>query len=145
MQYPIHKPDITWNSLFDPDAFIRHTLADFDSSNRSEAPRVNILENEKSFVLTAEVPGFKESDIDIAVHNGVLTLKGERPSEKKEEKTEVYCLKEFGLGQFERTFRLGEHIDTENIAAKLELGLLTITFPKKEEAQPKRIAIKIEA
>jgi HSP20 family protein len=107
------------------------------------APAVDIVEREKDFLVTAELPGMAESDLDLKVVNDMLTIKGEK-KEEKEEKRKDYHLSERRYGAFERTFRLPDGVDGDKIEANFTKGVLIITLPKKPEAiQPERkIAVK---
>lgn len=113
-----------------------------DRHGFSEDLKVNIVENEENFTLTAEVPGLTEKDIDLETKDGYMTLKGHvEQSQEKEE--EHYRMREFSRRSFERSFRIGEGIDPDNISAKLENGVLKVVLPKKEEAKPKTVKVEI--
>ena len=96
-------------------------------------PAVDIVEKDKAFEITADVPGFDEKNIEVKVVNGSLSIKGERKSEK-EEKKEGYHLSEREFGSFERSFPMPEGVDASKIAASVKKGVLTISLPKTEEA-----------
>ncbi len=118
----------------------------FRSDAPVAGPRINIVENADAFTVEAEVPGWSESDIDLALHEGVLTLSGKQEGlkeEKNEDNGAAYQVREFAKRSFERSFRLGEQIDTDNVSAKLTDGVLTVTLKKKEEVKPKRVEIKV--
>ncbi|MFH2010202.1 MAG: Hsp20/alpha crystallin family protein [bacterium] len=130
-----------------------HELArfdrDFDSLFRNPVrngdvgtfrPSVDIEETEESFVLTADLPGVDEKEIEITVHEGVLLLSGKRELER-EEKTDKGIYRERSHGAFLRKFRLGPNVDPEGIAAAYKHGVLTVTLPKKAEAKPKQIPV----
>ena len=103
-------------------------------------PSVDIKEDDKQFTMVADIPGVDPKDIEITMENGVLTLKGEREHEVKEEH-EAYRRVERTHGTFYRRFSLPETADAEHITAKGENGVLTVTIPKREKAQPKRIEV----
>ncbi|HEU4611671.1 MAG TPA: Hsp20/alpha crystallin family protein [Kofleriaceae bacterium] len=105
------------------------------------APAFEVKETTDSFVLRADVPGVEEKDLDIAVHNNVLTVSGSRQAEERKE-GETYALYERQYGSFSRSFALPEMADGERIEASLVNGVLTLTIAKKAEAQPRKIAIK---
>ena len=111
-----------------------HLLADW-------APAVDIKEEPNQFVIHADLPGVEVKDIDITLENGVLTLKGQRASEKKEE-TENYRRIERVRGTFLRRFSLPDAVDAEKVAAKCKDGVLELVVPKREAAQPRRITIE---
>ena len=90
---------------------------------RQEELRVNITEVPEKYTLTAEVPGLKEDDIDLEVKDGFLTLKARQKNED-EPRSETFRVQEFSERHFERSFRLGDTVDQNSIAAKLQDGLL---------------------
>ena len=108
----------------------------------SFAPAVDVYEDEHKVSLKIEVPGIDEKDIDVRVENNTLTVHGERKIEK-EEKEENYRRVERQYGCFTRTFTLPTTVDTENVSANYDKGVLKITLPKKAEAKPKQIKVNI--
>lgn len=105
------------------------------------APAFEVKETNDSFVLRADIPGVDEKDLDIAVHNGVLTVSGSRQAEERKE-GESYALYERQYGSFSRSFALPDMADGDRIEAQLTNGVLTLTVAKKAEAKPRKIAIK---
>jgi HSP20 family molecular chaperone IbpA len=99
-----------------------------------------VKETTDAFVLKADLPGVSESELEIAVHNNILSVSGRRQSEERKE-DETYSLYERQFGSFSRSFQLPELADGEKIAAKLEHGVLTLTIGKKAEAKPRKIAL----
>jgi len=110
---------------------------------RASLPAIDVVEKEKEYQISAELPGIDEKDIEVSVTDGVLTVKGEK-KEQKEEKDKNYHRLERQYGSFQRSFELPPSIDQGKIEAKFEKGVLTLTLPKTAEAQekPKTIAIK---
>lgn len=108
----------------------------------SFAPAVDVYEDEHKVTLKIEVPGIDEKDIDVRVENNTLTVHGERKIEK-EEKEENYRRVERQYGSFTRTFTLPQTVDTENVAANYDKGVLKISLPKKAEAKPKQIKVHV--
>lgn len=106
--------------------------------------QVNIVEEEDKFVLTAPLPGWTEKSINVEVKNGMLTLKGQVEECKEDEKPH-FRMREFNRRSFERSFRLGDHIDQEGIKAKLADGILRVVLPKKEDAKPKTVKVQVES
>jgi len=106
------------------------------------APAVDIYETEKEIVVKAELPDVKLEDVDIRVENNTLTLTGERRQEK-EIKQENYHRVERNYGAFSRTFTMPGTVDAEKIEASYADGVLRITLPKREEARPKQIQVKV--
>jgi HSP20 family protein len=105
------------------------------------SPAIEVKETTDSFVLKADVPGVDEKDLDVAVHNGTLTVSGSRAAEQRKD-GESYALYERQYGSFSRSFALPEMADGERIDAKLESGVLTLTIAKRAEAKPRKISIK---
>ena len=104
-------------------------------------PAVDIQETEDAFVLHADIPGVDPKDIDVHMENGMLTIKGERESEKKEEE-EGYKRVERQWGSFYRRFSLPESANAEKINAKSKNGVLEITIPKQEKVQARKISVE---
>jgi len=104
------------------------------------APAVDVYENAEKVVLKLDVPGIKEEDLDIRVENQTLTVRGERKFEK-EEKEENFHRIERRYGSFFRSFSLPTSVDTENVHASYEAGVLKLELQKKASAQPKQIKI----
>ena len=108
-----------------------------------KAPAVDIADKEKTYEITAELPGMDESNIDVKFSDGTLTIKGEK-REEKEEKKKDYYLSERRYGSFQRSFRVPDGVDADKIEASFKNGVLTVILPKTPEAQrsEKKIAIK---
>ena len=103
-------------------------------------PPVDIVEEKDRILLTAELPGFKENEIEIQMKSGVLTLRNERKSEIEKEKRTFHRI-ERSYKQFVRSFTLPNNVDRERIQANFANGLLEIELPKREEAKPRQIKI----
>jgi HSP20 family protein len=103
-------------------------------------PSVDIYETENALVLSAEVPGIEEDDIEIKIEDNTLTLNGERKFEK-ETKEENFHRIERAYGSFYRSFTLPNYIDQDNIEAQHENGVLKITMPKKPELKPRKVRV----
>lgn len=103
-------------------------------------PAVDVSETSDQFVVRAELPGMSQDDIDINVQENVLTLKGEKKQEQKEEKENFHRLERM-YGSFSRSFTLPSGVKPEDIQATFKDGVLEVTMPKSEEAKPKKIAI----
>lgn len=121
----------------------------FDDVGRDEslttstfAPAVDVYEGEHEVTLKVEVPGINEKDIDVRVENDTLTVHGERKIEK-EEKEENYRRVERQYGAFTRTFTLPTTVDSDNVSASYDKGVLKISLPKKAEAKPKQIKVNV--
>jgi HSP20 family protein len=107
-------------------------------------PAVDIAESEKAYEVTAELPGMEEKNIEVRIANGNLTIKGEKQDEKEEKKKDYY-LSERHFGSFERRFRLSEGVDADKIEASFKKRVLTVTLPKKPEAQKPKKKIEVKA
>lgn len=107
------------------------------------SPPVDIYETPTGFVLTAEVPGVRSSEIDIKIVDGALILRGERHWERDLPGEKIHRL-ESSYGRFERTFHLSERIDAENISAEVDRGVLKVLLPKRAERGSKQIDISSE-
>jgi len=105
------------------------------------APAVDIKEDDKAFTLLADIPGVDPDEIEVTMDKGVLTVKGERQSEKKTDE-ENYKRVERQYGVFYRRFTLPDSANAEEIEAHSEHGVLKITIPKQEVAQSRRISVK---
>lgn len=104
-------------------------------------PAVDVKENETEIRLDFELPGLKPEDVDLTAENGVLTVRGEKKSERKEGEDNRYHLVERIYGSFLRTFQLPQGIDEDQIKAEFQHGILSVSIPKTALPQPKRIQI----
>ena len=111
------------------------TLADW-------TPAADITEDEKEYLITAELPEMKKEEVKVTVENGVLTISGERKFEK-EEKKKKYHRVERGYGTFMRSVTLPEDADANKVKAEFKNGLLRVHLPKSEKAKPKEIEVNI--
>ncbi len=105
-------------------------------------PAVDVKEEAERFVLLADLPGIDPKDVDISVEKGILTIKGERYSENKEE-LDNYTRVERSSGVFYRRFSLPDTADLEHISAKSKHGVYEIIIPKQEVAQSRRIDVQV--
>ena len=112
------------------------------NESKGDVPSVNIIENEKNFVIEFAAPGVKKEDFNINLDNQVLTVSRE-VNEEKEEKKENYTRREFVYGSFSRSFTLPKSVKFDNIAADYSEGILKVTLPKKEEEAKLSREIKI--
>ena len=105
------------------------------------APRVDIKEEEKRFVILADVPGVDPKDIDVSMDKGILSIKGERSEQSKDE-SDNFTRVERSWGSFYRRFALPDSADADGISASGKDGVLEISIPKKPETTPRKITIK---
>lgn len=117
------------------------SLPDFWTAEREWVPAFDLSETEKEVIVKAELPGMDVKDIDIALTDGLLTIKGERQLEK-EDKKENYHRIERQFGSFSRSLNLGTKVRSDDIEATYKDGILTVTLPKVEASKPKRIEVK---
>ena len=113
------------------------------SDDRLITPRLDVKEDDKAFVVSAELPGVDQKDIEVSMSGGGLVIKGEKKAETKEEKAN-YLRVERSYGSFMRTLPLPAEVDQNKIEAAFSNGVLTVTLPKSEEAKrtAKKIAVK---
>jgi HSP20 family protein len=111
-------------------------------STSAFVPPVDIYEDEHKIVLKLEVPGLKQEDLDIQMENNTLTIRGERKFEK-EEKEENFHRIERRYGSFFRSFTVPNTVNTENVKAAYEAGVLRVELEKRAEAKPKQIKVQI--
>lgn len=104
------------------------------------APRVDIAETDSEHVIHVDLPGVSKDDVEVTIDNNVLKISGERKMSRKESDGE-YSRVERSYGRFFRSFRLGDQVDAENIAATHENGVLTVRLPKTAETRPHKIEI----
>ncbi|MDQ2978353.1 MAG: Hsp20/alpha crystallin family protein [Acidobacteriota bacterium] len=114
---------------------------DEETSLGAWIPPVDIEEDKEKLLLTAELPGFREDQIEIQMEGGVLTLRGERKFEEEKKDGKAYHRVERAYGQFVRSFTLPNNVDREKVEARFSDGLLRIEIPKREEAKPRQIRI----
>ena len=105
-------------------------------------PAIDITEDNDSFTLIADLPGLTKKDISLNIKENMLTIGGERKTEKKDE-TKNYCRTERRYGSFKRSFQLTDHVIADKITASFKDGVLTVNVPKAEEVKPKEIEIKV--
>ena len=134
-------PEEALDNFFDTDRFFNVKPNRLYTEAETVVPRVNVTENENFFHLEAETPGMQDKDINIEVHNGVLTIKGYKEKEP-DEKNENYHIREFNKQSFERSFKLSDLIDTGKVAAKIENGVLRVDLPKHEQIKPRKIEVQ---
>lgn len=108
---------------------------------RVYSPSVDIIELDNELLLLADVPGARADDLEISYEQGQLTLHARVQPRQDLEKT-CYLTREYGVGDFYRSFQVGEGIDAQKIEAELKDGVLTLHLPKAEEARPRKIKVK---
>lgn len=114
----------------------------FQNRDFTLMPSIDVSENEQAIMIDAELPGMKEDDIDVSLRDGVLTIQGEKKSERDETKDNVH-LTERSFGRFQRSFQVADTVDLDAIEARMDNGVLHIRLPKRPEAQKPETKIKI--
>ncbi len=112
-------------------------------SEESFAPAIDLYEDENEYVVEAELPGLKQDEIKVSVEDDILTISGEKKREKEVKEGNLYRSERF-YGKFERQIVLPQNTEKDNIKASYKNGVLKVVIPKKEEAKPKRVDIKVE-
>ena len=135
-----------WDPFRDLDFFgsgspFRHPAfsSTLSSANRW-APSVDIAENDDQYVITVELAGASKDDVNVEVHDGTLTIRGEKRDER-EEKNEKRRYIERSFGSFARSFTLPNNADGDQVAARFQDGVLTVEIAKCDEAKPKSIQV----
>jgi HSP20 family protein len=105
-------------------------------------PAIDLYEDKDNVYVKAELPGMKREEIDLSLHEGTLSLSGERKSESKYQNAEVYRAERF-YGRFQRTVTLPTPVAADKVKAQYKDGILTVTLPKTEEAKPKHIDVNV--
>jgi len=105
-------------------------------------PAVDLYEDRDNLIVKAELPGMKREEIDISVHDGSLTIAGERKSEEEKGDGDTSRSERY-FGRFQRTLSLNKPLDVGKASAAYKDGILTITLPKADEAKPKQIEVKV--
>jgi len=129
------------------DRLFESPLADFTRASQQMLsgwmPAVDLYEDKDNLYVKAELPGMKREDIEVSLHDGVLTLSGERKAEERSAKAEVYRAERF-VGRFQRTFTLNTPVEEAKVKAAYADGMLTVTLPKAEKAKPKQIEVNVK-
>lgn len=105
-------------------------------------PALDVFEQKENFVVQAELPGMRKEDITVSLHDGSLSISGERKSETKHENAEVYRAERF-FGRFQRTVTLPAPVAADKVKAQYKDGILTVILPKTEEAKPRQIDVSV--
>lgn len=150
--HPIEQMRRQFEHLFQefanvPSLFSKHQRFDVEPFLNTDfvsmgSPAVDIVENEKAYEITAEVPGVDEKQLSVKVVNGTLTIKGEK-QQVREEKSKSYHMTERRYGSFQRVFTLPESIDADHIQAAFKAGVLKVTLPKKADAMTPEKVVSI--
>jgi HSP20 family protein len=130
--------DMTRNSF--PELFEHLGVEPF---GKAAYPKVNVISNDTSVLIEAELAGYKKDEIDISVQDGVLTISGKASQSTEQTDNVVYLLRELKRSAFSRSFKVGDQLDASDVDAKFNNGLLTITIQKlTKEPETKKVTIK---
>ncbi|ATQ68678.1 MULTISPECIES: Hsp20/alpha crystallin family protein [Methylosinus] len=137
--------------LFEDAPFPRNAPSELEPFGRfslgwASTPAVDLIEKDKEYQVTAELPGLDEKNVEVKLQNGSLVISGEKKEEREEkDKDKGYFLSERRFGSFRRAFRLPEDVDKEKIAATFAKGVLTVRLPKSATAQKPEKVISVKA
>ncbi len=106
------------------------------------APRIDAFDREKELVIRVELPGVKPEDVDVTVEDRTLTIAGKREFDETAEQG-GYHRREIFAGEFKRTLVLPEGLNAEEIGAKAENGMLTVTIPRRPEVLPRKVKVGV--
>jgi len=109
----------------------------------SWSPALDVSHDKDHVYVRAELPGMKKDEIDISLHNGMISISGERKHTEETKEGENYRSERF-FGRFNRSVALPTRVDGNNVQATYKDGVLTVTLPKAEEAKPKQIQVNVE-
>lgn len=147
------RTDLGQKDDFDPFAAmqkeINRVFSDFGRSTPSKfdaplSPHIDVAETDASVEVTAELPGIDEKDFDVVLHDDLLTIKGEKKSEREEKKKDYHVV-ERSFGSFSRTIRLPFEADAEAVKASFAKGVLKLSIAKPVEAKNKTVKIPIRS
>ena len=146
------RPEVSWpgfgrlTSLRDEiDRLFEVPLAELARASQllsGWTPALDLYEDTDNVFVRAELPGMKKEEIEVSLHDGTLSISGERKAEDQYKKAEVYRAERF-VGRFQRTVTLPSPVATDKAKAQYTDGILTITLPKTEEAKPKHIDVSV--
>jgi HSP20 family protein len=120
--------------------YFESTFPERMRSGAMTAPAVDVSEDEARYLVTAELPGVKKEDVCIEVEENVLSIRGEKRSEREETKDRTHFV-ERSYGAFHRSFTLPSNADLDQIKASVEDGVLSVEIPKKEESKPRTVTV----
>jgi len=148
-----HRPEATMRSAFDRLSTLRDELdrtfgapwTDFTRATQflnGWVPPVDVLQNKDAVTVRVELPGMKKEDIAVTLHEGVLSISGERKDEATRDEGECHRTERL-YGKFQRSITLPSPVKADKIQASYKDGVLTVTLPKTEEAKPKQIEVSV--
>lgn len=146
------KPDVGWPSLGrlsdlrnEIDRLFEAPFAELAQASNllsGWTPALDVHEDKDNVYVRAEVPGMQKSDIEVSLHDGMISISGERKQERKHDEGEVHRAERF-FGRFHRSVSLPAPVAADKVKAQYKDGVLTVTLPKTEEAKPKHIDVNV--
>jgi len=128
------------------DRFLENPLAELGRGSQLLSgwnPALDVFEDKNNVIVKAELPGMKKDEIEVSLHDGALSVSGERKSEEKFRDAEPYRSERF-IGRFHRSVTLPSEVKANEVKAQYKDGILTVTLPKSEAAKPKQIEVKVD-
>lgn len=129
------------HQMFDRRGLLMDEFPDEAFFDERWSPAVDVREEAQAYLVDADIPGVDPKDIEVTLENGVLTIRGERREEHKEERENYHRVERFS-GSFSRRFTLPDAADSDGVEAGMDNGVLKIRIPKKEQAVSRRIEIR---
>lgn len=125
--------------------FFRPVRGNDDKNAGGLIPAMDIVENDDSYKIVTDLPGVKQDDIDVTVHEGVLTINAENKQEDTEKDQQGRVIRqERRYGKYVRSVKLAQDVEEDKVQAKYKDGVLELVLPKKEEVKPKKISVNVE-
>ena len=138
---------VRWEPLREMDEFFRQYSPFFSRERQRDnggwTPTANVTETDKEYLIKAELPEVQKEDVKVTLHNGVITISGERKHEKEDKSANEIRVESF-YGMFSRSFQLPDNVDANAIRAESKDGVLRLHIPKTEAVQPKSIAVEVK-
>lgn len=131
----------TFDSVFDD--FFPSIRSNAETNNGFMIPRVDIEENENSYLITADLPGIKKEDLHVELNNGMLTIRAQHEESSEEKKEGVVIRRERRTGSYSRSFNVGKGVSEEGIKGEFNDGVLKLTVPKASQVEPQTKRIQI--
>lgn len=110
----------------------------------THAPAIDVTENGESYIVKADLPGIKKEDINVTVHDGILTISAETKSEDEKKEGDKVIRRERRYGKYSRSMSLGQQVDEDNVKAAYKDGVLELLLPKKSEAKRQKITVDVK-
>ena len=139
----VQEPKVKQEKVAKPAKMKKAKMAKPAKMKKEKVAKVNVMSNDTSVVIEAELAGYKKDEIDIATQDGVLTISGKTSQSTEQTDKVVYLLRELKRSAFSRSFKIGDQLDVSDVDAKFNNGLLTVTIQKLEkEPESKKVTIK---